>query len=109
MKIFQPNIDLDVTGVVGTCANTSGLLLHTPSLTKLHPDVEQNGPEIKTAYEARTFKAKQGSALWCDVSGGKNTTDYYEPYTAPAAVHIHMMTQELSSATWAMTSLLQWV
>lgn len=71
--------------------------------------MEQNGPEIKTAYEARTFKAKQGSALWCDVSGGKNTTDYYEPYTAAAAVHIHMMTQELSSATWAMTSLLQWV
>lgn len=42
-------------------------------------------------------------------AGGKNTTDYYEPYTAPAAVHVHMMTQELSSATWAMTSLLQWV
>ncbi len=29
--------------------------------SKLQPDVEQNSPEIKTAYEARRFKAKQDS------------------------------------------------
>lgn len=31
--------------------------------SKLQPDVEQNGPEIKTAEEARRFKAKQDSWL----------------------------------------------
>ena len=29
--------------------------------SKLQPDVEQNRPEIKTAYKARRFKAKQDS------------------------------------------------
>lgn len=71
--VIYLNFVLDAIGVIrwSTCERRGWLVQTILWLTvaychfnsKLQPDVEQNSPEIKTAYEARGFKAKQESWL----------------------------------------------